>query len=383
MGINKSDIRCVIHYNMPSNFESYVQEVGRAGRDGLPARCHLFLESRGTDENQLRRHIYATSVERHVIRKLLQKIFVPCSCKHACPRHEVAFSVQDTVQTLDVTEEIIATLLCYLELHPNRYVEVLSPAYTLCKVVSYSGSMQIRKSAKDCPLLTMALAMYKSDSNGEENILEFPVVELAAAIGWDSGICKHKLKNLEWTVVNGQSKRSTLNVQFKNLGFRVLAPGNLTDSQLDEALDSLYEHVVSQERTSMKQLCVLSRALKAAAEVSHAQCMKEEVSEKETELKARIREYFSDPAALEEAPDPEMKTVNEERVATDAKTLIAMYRDVTFTGKAIARIFFGIQSPNYPALVWGRCKFWRAHLGQDFHAICRIATKEILQSRCV
>lgn len=46
MGINKSDIRAVIHFNMPSSFESYVQEVGRAGRDGLKAQCHVFLDSR-------------------------------------------------------------------------------------------------------------------------------------------------------------------------------------------------------------------------------------------------------------------------------------------------------------------------------------------------
>lgn len=44
MGINKSDIRGIIHYNMPMTFESYVQEVGRAGRDGKPSHCHLFLE---------------------------------------------------------------------------------------------------------------------------------------------------------------------------------------------------------------------------------------------------------------------------------------------------------------------------------------------------
>lgn len=46
MGINKADIRSVIHYNMPMNFESYVQEVGRAGRDGLLSFCHLFLDSK-------------------------------------------------------------------------------------------------------------------------------------------------------------------------------------------------------------------------------------------------------------------------------------------------------------------------------------------------
>lgn len=81
MGIDKSNVRWVIHYNMPKNIEGYYQEIGRGGRDGLPAYNILFYSY--ADVVQLRKFTEGASNAEYQIAKLnrMQQFAEALSCR--------------------------------------------------------------------------------------------------------------------------------------------------------------------------------------------------------------------------------------------------------------------------------------------------------------
>ena len=72
MGIDKKDIRRIIHYDLPKSIENYSQEIGRSGRDGKPALCEVLANR--DNIHVLENFIYGDTPEKSSIRQLLQTI---------------------------------------------------------------------------------------------------------------------------------------------------------------------------------------------------------------------------------------------------------------------------------------------------------------------
>lgn len=79
MGIDKSDIRYVIHYNMPKTMENYYQEAGRAGRDGEKAECVLLYSAADTVTNKLLIENSGENTDKASDYKKLQEIVDYCN----------------------------------------------------------------------------------------------------------------------------------------------------------------------------------------------------------------------------------------------------------------------------------------------------------------
>ncbi len=105
MGIDKPDIRGVIHYNLPKCLENYSQEIGRAGRDGADSVCEML--ACGDDLTVLENFIYSDTPTPQALTNLLDRILRL--------GEQFDISLYDLSVSCDIRQSVVATVLAYLE----------------------------------------------------------------------------------------------------------------------------------------------------------------------------------------------------------------------------------------------------------------------------
>ncbi|GLU06171.1 hypothetical protein SLE2022_232250 [Rubroshorea leprosula] len=353
MGLDKRDIGAVIHYSMPESLEEYVQEIGRAGRDGRLSYCHLLFDD--ITYYKLRSLTYSDGVDEYAVNKFLSQIFAD----GINSRGSVCSLVRESAsRKFDIKEEVMLTLLTQLELGEVQYLRLLPQLNVTCALNFHKTSPGLLAD-KDA---VVGAILKRSDCKQGQYVFDIPTV--ANSIGVTAVDLSNHLQNLQ---VKGEI---TYEVKDPAYCYTIVElPTNFCSLSAD-----LTKWLSQIENCKVHKLDAMYSAAVFAADACkkmdgcfgarHASC-----------LQKKILDYFQGDGNSNVC---DKMGQNSPFLRADIKVFLQSNSQVKFTPRAVARIMHGIGSPAYPSTIWSRTHFWGRYTQMDFKVVMEAAKAELM-----
>ncbi|KXS19313.1 hypothetical protein M427DRAFT_67396 [Gonapodya prolifera JEL478] len=414
LGINKADVRAVIHYSLPKSLENYVQEIGRAGRDGMTAYCHIFLNRE--EYTRLRSFAFADTPDEVGIGVVLRSIFGPLqnessnaakkksnSKRQQEHAKELYLKLDDVATEADMKKEVLETLISYLEFERGgTLINVFQKIHSTCRIRFTKGSKE------DLASENRLVAAILKNGLVEEGVHVVDIPSLAKSID----------ETVEDVITELYSLKGKKEIypEFLDESAHIKVLQQLSQIEIGELQSDLVKKVGKLETSRVEKVDQLYKAIQSVAAATIAECepilprlgtpppdVDDDIMHLDDEafsggktasatLAEQVLKYFQDPK--EERLGNNGKRIvsrwgfvdpllidNQKAMEFDmvdaVKVLAWRNRDKIKSVRAVARILHGIPSPQYPQSQWGEHKSWAKYRQFNFRELMRIAREAL------
>lgn len=243
MGVDKADIRNIVHYTLASTVEEYSQQIGRAGRDGHPSNCMFYLCYKDfyIRENFARGDLPSYEPFRNLIRDIFSEDVTSLEAGATFKKN-----TNEQMKQFDIRQSPLSVIYATLELHFNL-IRAITPEYSLYSFENLNPNMfkevMRNMTASDRPEAKAIL-------DNAEKKGKYTQVDVNAIVRQTGYHRTNIIQILDHLDRDGLIRLTAKGVVPK---FRVLQKLPSTDTQLDEIATKMYKDLEQKEKDALKR----------------------------------------------------------------------------------------------------------------------------------